>query len=189
VLGFVLHVEGGYVADKDDLGGATNHGITQTRFNSYLNQHKLTPRSVHFITLDEVRYIYQTGYWCPSFAYLMDYPLAVALMDTSVNFNPQTFKKFVSQALGLKPPSPVNVLRMFLGKDPSWFVTNEMLAALKVCDQKTVAMKLVGIRMDYRHFRVAQNPTQHKFLAGWLNRDQALAGEIVHPTYYKGSPQ
>ena len=45
-LAFVLKWEGGFVNDPDDKGGATNKGITQTTYNSYLKSKKQKTKSV-----------------------------------------------------------------------------------------------------------------------------------------------
>ena len=63
-LAFVLKWEGGFVNDPDDKGGATNKGITQNTYNSYLKSKGMRAKSVRYITQAEVEDIYYKQYWC-----------------------------------------------------------------------------------------------------------------------------
>ena len=57
-LKFVLKWEGGYVNNPHDKGGATNKGITQNTYNTWLKSLSLAPRDVKNITQEEVEQIY-----------------------------------------------------------------------------------------------------------------------------------
>ena len=57
-LNFVLEREGGYVNDPDDKGGATNKGITQNTYNSWLKSVGKPAKDVKNITDAEVKEIY-----------------------------------------------------------------------------------------------------------------------------------
>jgi lysozyme family protein len=178
VLSFVLHWEGGYVNDPDDAGGATNFGITQATYNTYRKYRGLHTRPVKQIETAEVREIYQRMFWQPSFAYINTYPLALALMDTAVQFNPPTFKRFVREALGLNRPGVMQSMQELFSKQPSNYMTNEMLAALKTCNQLETALSIAAQRQAFRYERVRKNPSQQKFLKGWLRRDRDLEKQI-----------
>jgi lysozyme family protein len=172
-LAFTLKWEGGESNDPADLGGRTDHGITQATYNTYRKAHGKPPQTVFNITDDEVRSIYQLMFWSPSYAYLCDLPLAATLFDTSVNFNPPTFRDFVSSALLVKKPGIIDTVRMHL-LGPSVFMSGEMVNALKVLtpsEQQDVALGIVACRKAYRYQRVRQNSSQRKFLQGWLRRD------------------
>ena len=62
-LPFVLRWEGGFVHHPDDPGGATNQGVTQRVYDAWRAGEGLGQRSVRLIDDDEVRAIYETGYW------------------------------------------------------------------------------------------------------------------------------
>jgi lysozyme family protein len=168
-LGFVLQAEGGYVNRSSDLGGPTNQGITQTTYDHYRQAHKLSLQPVLNIAQSEVIAIYETLYWIPSYAYLLDYPLALTIFDTYVNFNPITEHRFVSKSL--KQP--------FNG---AWLQT---LAKLRMCAPIATALDIIAQRKAFRHQRVLENPSQEIYLEGWLNRDNALMKEVQSPTLYK----
>ena len=62
-LQFVLHWEGGFVDDPDDLGGRTNKGITQRVYDAYRAKKGVPPRDVKNISDDETSDIYFEEYW------------------------------------------------------------------------------------------------------------------------------
>ena len=62
-LAMVLKHEGGFVDHPEDPGGATNMGVTQHTYNSYLARYRLKRRSVRKITAGEVALIYRRNYW------------------------------------------------------------------------------------------------------------------------------
>lgn len=88
-LDFVLRWEGGYSEDPDDLGGATNHGITQAVFNAYLKTNRQPIRPVREITGTEVRDIYQLYYWKPFCSDQLPPELGIAVFNAAVNMGVQ----------------------------------------------------------------------------------------------------
>lgn len=55
--------EGGYSNRKNDWGGPTNLGITQTTFNSWRDSQKQPREDIRNITKDEATNIYKNMYW------------------------------------------------------------------------------------------------------------------------------
>lgn len=90
-LAFTLKWEGGYVNNKNDLGGATNKGITQSVYNGYRKNKGLNPNPVKNITQQEVEDIYYNNYWIPSVNQLKkvgkdnDPLILIASFDLAVN--------------------------------------------------------------------------------------------------------
>lgn len=84
-LGFVLKMEGGFVNDPNDRGGATNKGITQTTYNSYLRKKGRPTKDVRNITDAEVEDIYYNSYWLTAGCDKMLPIFAVYCFDTAVN--------------------------------------------------------------------------------------------------------
>jgi len=85
-LDFVYCVEGGYSNHRNDRGGATNFGITQNSYNSYLKRNGLVPQSVKNITKEIADRIYYQDYWCASGANKIDdFAIALILFDSCVN--------------------------------------------------------------------------------------------------------
>ena len=158
-LKFTLKWEGGFVDNPADPGGATNEGVTQAVYNSYRSKDGLPKQSVKDITNAEVGNIYQTEYWDPSLAGEMVLPLSVAQFDTAVNFGVGGAIEFLQEALGV-------------GIDG--IAGAQTKSALNAKNNKATALAIANERIQYRHKRVAEDPSQKVFLQGWLNRDNAL---------------
>lgn len=94
-LNFVLDREGGYVNNPNDKGGATNKGITQNTYNSYLKSKGLTSKDVKNITNKEVEDIYYSRYWLGAGCEKMSPAFAVICFDTAVNMGVARVKPFL----------------------------------------------------------------------------------------------
>lgn len=84
---YVLSVEGGYVWDKHDPGGATNHGIAYNYNQGILKSMGITsPHQMRSLTQMQALQIYYRKYWLPSQAdELPDERLALVYFDHVVN--------------------------------------------------------------------------------------------------------
>lgn len=97
-LEFVLAREGGYVNDPDDLGGATNKGITQSTYNSWLKSNGKASKDVKNITDAEVKEIYYKNYWLAAGCDKMTSKFAVVCFDTAVNMGVSRVDEFLKAA-------------------------------------------------------------------------------------------
>lgn len=97
-LQFVLKWEGGYSNNPNDLGGATNKGITQNTYNSWLASKGLAARDVKNITDREVEEIYYSNYWLKSGCGNMTPKFAVICFDTAVNMGVSRISEFLKAA-------------------------------------------------------------------------------------------
>ena len=97
-LKFVLAREGGYVNDPDDRGGATNKGITQNTYNSWLKAHGKSSKDVKNITDAEVKEIYYKNYWLAAGCDKMTSKFAVVCFDTAVNMGVSRVDEFLKAA-------------------------------------------------------------------------------------------
>jgi lysozyme family protein len=158
-LQFTLPAEGGRVDDPFDPGGRTNKGIIQSVYNAYRQSKNLQPADVFNITDQEVSDIYFNWYWKPAQCDIMVLPLAVVQFDTAVNFGVGGAVQFLQEALGLPADGAFGP---------------QTLGAFQANNSKALALKVIDGRIAYRHLRVAQAPSQRRFLQGWLNRDNAL---------------
>jgi lysozyme family protein len=95
----LLEQEGGYGNNPKDAGGATNKGVTQAEYNLFRFKKGQAHQSVKHISMDEVKELYQTGYWdavkCDSF----DHGVANALFDAAVNSGPKKAVIWLQEAL------------------------------------------------------------------------------------------
>lgn len=97
-LHFVLNMEGGFVDDPDDKGGATNKGITQGTYDAYRKSHKKAIQTVKNITDAEVADIYYNNYWVKAGCDKMTPIFAVIAFDTAVNMGVGRIKEFMIAA-------------------------------------------------------------------------------------------
>ena len=97
-LNFVLKWEGGYVNNPNDKGGATNKGITQSTYNSWLISKELQRKDVKFISQKEVEDIYYKNYWLKAGCQKMSKIFAVLAFDTAVNMGVGRVQEFLKAA-------------------------------------------------------------------------------------------
>lgn len=156
---FTLSEEGGFVDNPHDSGGATNHGVTQSRYDDYRDTRKLPRQSVALITDSEVRELYENMYWEPSKCQLMHSPLDICHFDWSVNHGISGALKTLQAALGVTPDG-------IFGKQTS--------SALAIADPTETAQAYNVLRREWYRNRVKQRPDQEVFLNGWLGRVDRL---------------
>jgi lysozyme family protein len=164
ILEFLFKWEGGAVNDPDDHGGKTNFGVTQATYDRYSKIKGLPLRDVFGMSQREAEDVYGTLYWMPCGADFLDMPLSMAVFDTAVNFGVFRAVQFLQSACGAKVDG-------ILGP--------KTVALAKLKPAKSTALKIVTLRLAYRDKRVAEDPTQLKFLKGWKNRDNDLKKEIL----------
>lgn len=161
-LALTLGFEGGVSDDKDDLGGLTNMGVTQDTYNDYRNRLGKPTQPVTKITKAEVSDLYYKLFWLPSGCDTMPDKIAKLVFDTAVNCGTYRGDVILQNILGgrhdgIWNESDVNNLKYYLSKHSE--------------------AKLVLTYLDSRanfHKHRAQYKSQDKFLAGWLNRVDAL---------------
>jgi lysozyme family protein len=149
----VLRHEGGLVDNPADPGGVTNHGIS-TR---WLQSQKLDAQyDLRTMTVEQATALYRK-YWWDAYRYgaIAAQAVATKVFDMSVNLGPFRAHKMLQQAAGVTADG-------ILGQVSFDKVNSTSSLVLLKSLQDTLAEFYRGI--------VANNPTQHVFLAGWLNR-------------------
>lgn len=165
-LEFVLRWEGGYVFHPADKGGETNFGITSAVYKHYRIKSGLPLRSVRLITQEEVRQIYHQNYWFGAQCSLLPSKLALCHFDWAVNAGTSRAIKTLQQVVGVSADGiigPVTIKAI-----------NTALATHKeiwLCDRYNAIRESC-----YRRWGV---DSQAVFLKGWLNRLDALRGEVA----------
>lgn len=171
ILTGIYAVEGGYVNDPKDRGGATNYGVTErvARESGYLGDMRQFPKHCYgkvTVCADKIyveRYIEK-----PGFVPLLTIEPAVAreLVDTGVNMGPAVASKFFQASLNVLCKSELVVD----GK-----VGRATIGAYSACKTRTPGLcKTMLNALDgaqERRYRgiVAASPSQSRFLKGWLN--------------------
>lgn len=97
-LEFVLKWEGGYVNNSNDLGGATNKGITQYTYDNWKKNRNEQTKNVRYITDKEVEEIYYKNYWLNTDCPQMSPKFAVLAFDTAINMGQARVKQFLKVA-------------------------------------------------------------------------------------------
>lgn len=95
----ILVSEGGFTNNKNDLGGATNKGITQRVYNEWRTAKGLLVQSVQLITDDEVAAIYRERYWDIAKLDKLAPGVSYVVFDGNVNSGVSQSIKWLQRAL------------------------------------------------------------------------------------------
>jgi lysozyme family protein len=100
-LAFVLRWEGGYSNHPNDPGGATNKGVTQKTYDSYLALHGQASADVRRITDQEIANIYSVHYWAAAHCSQLPADLAPCVFNCAVNSGVSRAVKLLQRTLGV----------------------------------------------------------------------------------------
>lgn len=137
----------GYVNDPHDRGGETKYGIA-------INGNPGV--DVRNLNLTRAMEIYFKNYWLAGSCHIMDYPLNVLHFDGCTNHGIGRANKYIQMALGLKNPDGV--------------IGEKTAEALVQCQPLEVCMAVCDLRENFYKAIVKRDPSQGKFLKGWLRR-------------------
>jgi len=150
----ILKSEGGYAWDKDDLGGETNFGVTKQSWSEYLNR-TIQDGEMKALTVDAVKPFYKKVFWdklcCDSLPDGVDY----AVFDFGVNAGAGRSAKFFQKAVGAVPDGAIGPAT---------------LAKVELMNSADILQSFSNQKTAFYNSIVERNPTQQKFLKGWLNR-------------------
>ena len=155
---FILKWEGGFVNDPDDLGGATNKGITLTTYNEYRKRKGLPEPSVDDlknISDEEWTEILKTMFW--------DRWQADRIENQSVA-NILVDWVWASGVHGIKRPQKI------LGVTVDGIVGDKTIAALNAMDPMSLYFQIKNDRIKYIDEICKARPTNKKYKKGWMNR-------------------
>ena len=66
VMDYVFKSEGGFRDSKNDLGGRTDKGVTQTTYDLWRKKKGLAPKDVKGISNEEAKQLYYEEFWLPT---------------------------------------------------------------------------------------------------------------------------
>lgn len=181
-LDLILRNEGGYSNDPCDRGGSTMMGITQGTLNAWRRYHPEFPEDVRSLTREHVAAIYQRQYWEASGCERVPWPISLILFDMAVNSGNGNAVRGLQRTINRillsrgKPTIPEDG-----GFGP---VTDGALReALNIAGLLPFGMAFIAIRREFYQGIAKRNPTQKRFLNGWLNRlasvEQAFRKEFA----------
>lgn len=156
---FTLAREGGYVNNKADHGGPTNHGITQATYDAYRAARGLDARDVHVITDGEVQDCYRRNYWLPAHCDIMSSALGTCMFDWAVNHGVEGATRTLQRACGIT--------------DDGVFGQHTRSAVLSL-DHDDLWRQFNTLRREWYREDVVRDPSQAQFLEGWLYRVDRL---------------
>lgn len=162
---FILQWEGGFVNDPDDLGGATNKGITIGAFAEYKKrkgQKAPTVDDLKNISDAEWRDVFKSLYW--------DRWKADEIKNQSVA-NILVDWVWASGSHGIKRP------QRLLGVKADGIVGKQTIAALNAMDAATLFKMIKDDRAKFIDEICKARPKNEKYRKGWVNRINAIRYE------------
>lgn len=148
VIGDIIRREGGFVHDPNDKGGRTQYGISERSNPEAWKDGKVTEA--------EAREIYERKYLKgPGFDKVKDLQLRSQLVDFGVNSGPMI---------------AIMKLQEILGVSVDGVIGPQTLGALELIHSEDVNTALAISRLKMIARIVQKNPSQLKFLVGWVSR-------------------
>lgn len=164
---FVLEHEGKVNEDvHGDHGGCTHWGITQADYDRFQRERGRPFSNVFHMTIDEVYIVYDLHYWRPMRCDKLARPLDLVVFDTAVNRGCSRATKYLQMSLDIVA-------------DGAWgHRTNDAIG--KILNVGAVSLRYLEYRIAGYHRIVRNDPSQSKFLVGWLNRCSDLREHIIN---------
>jgi len=146
----VLKHEGGYANVTHDAGGETKYGISQARYPDI---------DIKNLTLQEAKNLYFKDYWKRfKIDTLYNQSIADFALDTVVHHGKGVY---ILQKALVKSGKPVTMNNI---------IGPQTIGALNSVSPATYLKNAVEERKNYMRALVVKNPSQGKFLTGWLKR-------------------
>lgn len=165
LIPFILQWEGGFVNDPDDLGGATNKGITIDTFTEYKKrkgQKAPTVTDLKNISDAEWRDVFKSLYWD---RWRADEIKSQAVANILVDW------VWASGSHGIKRP------QRLLGVKADGIVGKQTIAALNAMDAATLFKMIKDDRAKFIDEICKARPKNEKYRKGWMNRINAIRYE------------
>lgn len=154
-LPFVLDMEGGYVNNPNDPGGATNQGITQGTYDAWRKSKGLPHATVRHITTEEVQAIYHERYWVDGHCDALPWPLSMAHFDACVNHGIRNATRILQRALAVTDDGIIGPITE---------------AAIDEASPEKLMNSMTWERLRF-YYRICQRRTASRvFLLGWIRR-------------------
>lgn len=150
----LLRLEGGYVNHPDDMGKATNMGVTIQTYREYCGQDK-TIKDLQNMSYGTWQDIMKDLYWDKCLAdRIENQSLAELIVDWCVN----------SGMVGLRKVQEI------AGTKPDGIAGPKTLAAINDTDTEELFDRIKDARKQFYTNIVKKNPSQKVFMNGWMNR-------------------
>ncbi|MEE8288904.1 MAG: glycosyl hydrolase 108 family protein [Nitrosomonadaceae bacterium] len=150
----IIRREGGFVNHPNDRGGPTKYGITQKTLSNY-RKHEVTIDDVRDMKTDEAEAIYAKNFYQQPHIDKLPEELQPFVFDSAAHHGPYTAITFLQRACGVIEDG---------------ICGPRTRAAAAVGNSCGLLRDMIGIRRQFFHAIVTEDPTQAVFLTGWLNR-------------------
>lgn len=150
----VLRHERGYVNDPLDAGGETNFGISKRRYPTV---------DIKGLTRDQAIFYYKRDFWLPGFSIIEDQAVATKFFVLYVNLRPRSAVRVLQRA----------ILAAGIRVKHDGIFGPKTLMAVNDCNPKALLAAMKSEAAGHYRLIVAADPTQKKFLNGWLKRAYA----------------
>jgi lysozyme family protein len=142
--------------DSADTAGATKFGIITDDLKTYYHDQTKTWQDVKNLTQDEAFKIYKKLYWDAFKAdEIKNDSLAHFIVDGAINQGKGTITKYIQQVCGITADG---------------IFGSGTLAAVNAHNPKELFEGLKQKRLDKYHRIVENNPSQQRFIKGWIRR-------------------
>jgi lysozyme family protein len=144
--------EGAYVNDLDDTGGETKYGVSQSSYPSL---------DIKNLTLEEAKEIYFNDFWIKGKYYeISNRDIAAKIFDLAVNMGVTQANKLIQRALRAAGDQVLE----------DGIIGPITIAAINKADPTDLLAALKSEAAGYYRLLANSNPSQQKFINGWLNR-------------------
>lgn len=152
----LIKLEGGYVNDKNDKGGKTKYGITEDVWKRFGDASK----SIQDITIDDAEKITKSQYWDKVKGDdIISQSVAEVIADWAYNSGVSTALKYAQRIVNVEDDGKIGP---------------KTLQAINKFNSKELFEQLKSKRESFYRAIVFNNPSQSKFLKGWLNRNNSF---------------
>lgn len=170
----ILENEGGYQNDPADKGNyhkgvliGTNWGISAPVLAGWLGR-TITADDMRNLSEEDAREIYERRYLSGPRIHTLPEPVQTFVLDAAVNHGPGTAIKLLQRVLNAAEFGPVDVDGVIGPATRN--VVNEALTAMG----NYLMNALVDERIAFYRAIVQRDPTQRRFLAGWIRRAESF---------------
>jgi lysozyme family protein len=124
-LKMILHHEGGFVNHRDDPGGATNLGVTQAVYESWVDE-PVTVDDMKALTVADVTPIYKRNYWDRAKCDELPSGIDFTVFDLCVNGGVGRGAKMLQKVVGVSQDGAIGpqTLRAVSEMDPIDIIEN-----------------------------------------------------------------
>lgn len=149
----------GYVNDPADRGGETKFGVARNA-NPDID--------ITGLTWDQAKAIYYVRYWLAGKCDQLPGRVGVLHFDGCVNHGIKRANMFLQRAVGAAPDGMIGAMTM-----AKINTVRPIPLCNNICDQREQFYRAI----------VANNPSQSRFLSGWLRRISEMREYTTYPEY------